>query len=56
MLILHTLGAKSGQVRQNPLVYRQEGETYYIFASKGGVGPDQGAFPEASDSIQRIST
>lgn len=36
MLILHTLGAKSGQVRQNPLVYRQEGETYYIFASKGG--------------------
>jgi len=36
LLILHTTGARSGLERLNPLVYRQEGERVFIFASKGG--------------------
>lgn len=36
MLILHHLGAKTGQQRENPLVYQADGENFVIFASKGG--------------------
>lgn len=36
MLLLHTIGARSGQARLNPLVYQPVGENFAIFASKGG--------------------
>lgn len=36
VLILTTRGAKSGQVRENPLVYTRDGDHYVIVASKGG--------------------
>ncbi len=36
LLILHTKGAKSGIERENPLVYLQEGDTLYLFGSRGG--------------------
>ncbi|HUA10526.1 MAG TPA: nitroreductase family deazaflavin-dependent oxidoreductase [Solirubrobacteraceae bacterium] len=36
LLLLHHTGAKSGQQRINPLVYRRDGDRYVIFASKGG--------------------
>jgi deazaflavin-dependent oxidoreductase (nitroreductase family) len=36
LVILHTIGAKSGQLREIPLVALVEGETMYVFASKGG--------------------
>ena len=36
MLILHTTGARSGKERLAPLIYRQEGERIFLFASKGG--------------------
>jgi deazaflavin-dependent oxidoreductase (nitroreductase family) len=36
MLILHTTGAKSGEPRVIPLMYRQEGDDLVIFASKAG--------------------
>ena len=36
MLLLHTLGAKSGQPRTNPLVYTTDGEHLVVIASKGG--------------------
>ena len=36
MLLLHTIGAKSGQERVNPLVYRAVGDAWAIFASKAG--------------------
>ena len=36
LLILTTMGAKSGQPRVNPLVYRPEGEQLFVFASKAG--------------------
>src|SRR5690349_18373889 len=37
MLLLHTAGAKTGQLRLNPLVYLDVGPNQYaIFASKAG--------------------
>ena len=39
LLLLHHSGAKTGTERVNPLVYQQVGDSYAIFASKGGA-PD----------------
>lgn len=36
LLLLHTIGAKSGQARINPVVYLRDGDRYIIFASKAG--------------------
>jgi deazaflavin-dependent oxidoreductase (nitroreductase family) len=36
MLLLHHTGAKSGQVRVNPMMYQQVGNDFAVFASKGG--------------------
>ena len=36
LLVLHSIGAKSGQVRVSPLAYQPLGDSYAIFASKAG--------------------
>ena len=36
LLLLHTVGAKTGQPRVNPVMYRQLPNGYAVFASKGG--------------------
>ena len=36
MLLLHTIGAKSGQPRTNPMVYITDGDRLVVIASKGG--------------------
>jgi deazaflavin-dependent oxidoreductase (nitroreductase family) len=36
LLLLHTIGAKSGQLRLNPLVYSTDGDRLVVVASKGG--------------------
>ncbi len=36
LLLLHTLGAKSGQERINPVAYVPDGDRLVIIASKGG--------------------
>ena len=36
MLLLHHVGARSGQHRTNPLAYARDGENLVIVASKGG--------------------
>ncbi len=36
LLLLHTVGAKSGQPRTNPLVYAKDGDRFVVAASKGG--------------------
>ncbi|HEY1915516.1 MAG TPA: nitroreductase family deazaflavin-dependent oxidoreductase [Streptosporangiaceae bacterium] len=36
MLLLHTVGAKSGQARVNPMMYQKVPDGYAVFASKGG--------------------
>ena len=35
-LLLHTVGAKSGQERVNPVMYRAVGDSFAVFASKAG--------------------
>lgn len=36
LLLLHTTGAKSGQGRVNPMMYRADGDRLVVFASKAG--------------------
>jgi deazaflavin-dependent oxidoreductase (nitroreductase family) len=36
LLLLHTIGAKSGQPRTNPVVYVTDGDRLVVIASKGG--------------------
>ncbi len=36
LLLLHTTGAKSGQLRINPVAYVKDGDRFVIIASKGG--------------------
>jgi deazaflavin-dependent oxidoreductase (nitroreductase family) len=36
LLLLHTTGAKTGRERVNPMMYRQVGDSYAVFASKAG--------------------
>ena len=36
VLILSNTGAKSGDVRETPLVYTRDGDSYVVIASKGG--------------------
>ncbi|MDD9942691.1 MAG: nitroreductase family deazaflavin-dependent oxidoreductase [Myxococcales bacterium] len=36
VLILHTVGRKSGETRKSPLIYGRDGESYLLVASKGG--------------------
>ncbi len=36
LLILHSTGAKSGEPRENPLVYQPQGSSFVVFASGGG--------------------
>jgi deazaflavin-dependent oxidoreductase (nitroreductase family) len=36
ILILHTTGRKSGQLRKRPLIYGRDGNDYLVVASKGG--------------------
>ena len=36
VLLLHTVGARSGQPRVNPVMYLADGDRYLVFASKGG--------------------
>jgi len=36
LLILHTTGARTGEARENPLVYLRSGGSFVVFASGGG--------------------
>lgn len=36
LLLLHTTGAKTGQERVNPMMYRRVGDNLAVFASKAG--------------------
>jgi deazaflavin-dependent oxidoreductase (nitroreductase family) len=36
LLLLHTTGARTGQERVNPMMYRKVGDDYAVFASKAG--------------------
>jgi deazaflavin-dependent oxidoreductase (nitroreductase family) len=36
LLLLHTVGARSGAARINPMMYLPDGDRYLVFASKAG--------------------
>jgi deazaflavin-dependent oxidoreductase (nitroreductase family) len=36
LVILTTVGARSGETRENPLAYTRDGENFVVIASKGG--------------------
>jgi deazaflavin-dependent oxidoreductase (nitroreductase family) len=36
LLVLHTVGARSGEPRSNIMMYLEDGERYLVFASKAG--------------------
>ncbi|MGH3185284.1 MAG: nitroreductase/quinone reductase family protein [Streptosporangiaceae bacterium] len=36
LLLVHTVGARSGQPRINPMMYLADGGRYLVFASKAG--------------------
>jgi deazaflavin-dependent oxidoreductase (nitroreductase family) len=36
LLLLHTIGARTGQERVTPMMYRRAGDGYAVFASKAG--------------------
>jgi deazaflavin-dependent oxidoreductase (nitroreductase family) len=56
-LLLHTVGAHSGQPRVNPVMYLDDGDRYLVFASKSGSdrNPDWYwnllAYPEATIEV-----
>ena len=54
MLILHTTGRRSGQTRENPMVYEQVGDGFAVFASKGGspTNPDWYFNALANDEVE----
>ena len=54
MIILGTIGAKSGELREIPLVYLPDGERFVIFASKAGApnNPDWAYNLRANPSIE----
>ena len=43
LLLLHSVGARSGKERVNPMMYQAVGDAYAVFASKGGApsNPDR---------------
>lgn len=57
MLLLTTMGAKSGQRRTTPLVYLPDGDRWVIIASKGGAPRNPGwyhnllAYPDTTIEV-----
>jgi F420H(2)-dependent quinone reductase len=57
VLILHTVGRKSGKPRQSPLLYMEAGDDYVVVGSRGGSDAppawwlNLGAMPEATVEI-----
>ena len=57
LLLLHTKGARTGQERVNPVMYRPDGDRLVIFASKAGADTNPDWFhnlranPEASVEV-----
>ena len=58
ILLLTTLGRKSGEERTTPLIHRTDGERWVIVASKGGARANPGWFenlladPEATIEVK----
>jgi deazaflavin-dependent oxidoreductase (nitroreductase family) len=57
MLILHTVGAKSGESRQNPMAYQpgEDGGEFYVFASNNGGDHSSGWYYNALAHPGKVS-
>ena len=44
LLLLHTVGARSGEARINPMMYLADGDRFVVFATNGGRDIDPGWF------------
>ena len=42
LLLLHTHGAKTNEERVNPVMYFEDGNRLYVFASKAGADSNRG--------------
>jgi deazaflavin-dependent oxidoreductase (nitroreductase family) len=54
ILLLTTIGRKSGEERTTPLIHRTDGERYVIIASKGGAADDPAWFKNLSKNPEPI--
>lgn len=54
VLLLHTMGARTGQPRIAPLVYSRDGDRYVVMASKGGA-PDNPAWFHNLETHPRVT-
>ncbi len=56
MLILHTVGAKSGQPRENPMAYQKsDGDEIYVFASNNGKDTSSAWYHNAVAHPERVA-
>ncbi|MDH4335490.1 MAG: nitroreductase family deazaflavin-dependent oxidoreductase, partial [Chloroflexota bacterium] len=61
LLLLHSVGARSGKERVNPMMYQAVGDAYAVFASKGGASSNPDwyhnlvANPEATIEVGAIT-
>lgn len=53
ILLLTTIGRKSGEKRTSPLIYAQDGDRYVIIASKGGA-PEHPGWYENLDKTPEV--
>ena len=57
LLLLHSIGAKTGTEHVTPMMYRKDGDRYLVFASKGGADTNPGwyhnlrAHPQATIEV-----
>ena len=54
VLLLTTIGRKSGEERTTPLIHRTDGNRYIIVASKGGAADHPAWFKNLSKNPERI--
>jgi deazaflavin-dependent oxidoreductase (nitroreductase family) len=54
ILLLTTIGRKSGVERTTPLIHRTDGDRYVIIASKGGAADHPAWFKNLSENPERI--
>ena len=54
ILLLTTIGRKSGEERTTPLIHRTDGDRYVIIASKGGAADHPAWFKNFSENPERI--
>ncbi|MGB3099953.1 MAG: nitroreductase family deazaflavin-dependent oxidoreductase [Solirubrobacterales bacterium] len=54
ILLLTTIGRKSGEERTTPLIHRRDGDRYVIVASKGGAADHPAWFKNLTENPGRI--